>query len=99
RGPICFGGWAGTARPRPPTNVRPPSPRRTPSGTSSDSVAVLPTDRVMIPQKRDAFCAGIRETNARGAAAGSWWTVQFLIRRFAWHMLDHAGEMEDRDLS
>jgi hypothetical protein len=48
---------------------------------------------------RDAMCAGIRETNARGAAAGSWWTVQFLIRRAAWHMLDHAWEMEDRDLS
>lgn len=48
---------------------------------------------------RDAFCAGIRETNARGAAAGSWWTVQFLIRRCAWHMLDRAWEMEDRDLS
>jgi hypothetical protein len=48
---------------------------------------------------RDAFCAGIRETNAQGAAAGSWWTVQFLIRRTAWHLLDHAWEMEDRDLS
>lgn len=48
---------------------------------------------------RDAFCAAIRETNARGAAAGSWWTVQFLIRRCAWHMLDHAWEMEDRDPS
>jgi hypothetical protein len=48
---------------------------------------------------RDAFSAAIRETNARGAAAGSWWTVQFLIRRCAWHMLDHAWEMEDRDLS
>jgi hypothetical protein len=48
---------------------------------------------------RDAFSAAIRETNARGASAGSWWTVQFLIRRCAWHMLDHAWEMEDRDLS
>ena len=48
---------------------------------------------------RDAFCAGIRETNARGAAAGSWWTVQFFIRRCAWHMLDHAWEMDDRDMS
>ena len=48
---------------------------------------------------RDAICAGIRETNARGAAAVSWWTVQFFIRRCAWHMLDHAWEMEDRDLS
>jgi hypothetical protein len=48
---------------------------------------------------RDEFSAAIRETNSRGAAAGSWWTVQFLIRRCAWHMLDHAWEMEDRDLS
>ena len=48
---------------------------------------------------REAFCAGIREFNARGPSAGKWWTVQFLIRRCAWHMLDHAWEMEDRDLS
>lgn len=45
---------------------------------------------------RDAFCTGIRETNTRGTAAGLSWTVQFLIRRCAWHMLDHAWEMEDR---
>jgi hypothetical protein len=48
---------------------------------------------------REAFCTGIREFNARGAAAGQWWTVAFTIRRCAWHMLDHAWEMEDRDLS
>ena len=48
---------------------------------------------------RDAICTGIREFNAIGPAAGSWWTVQFFIRRSAWHMLDHAWEMEDRDLS
>ncbi|MGH2512823.1 MAG: hypothetical protein ACRDGQ_09070 [Candidatus Limnocylindrales bacterium] len=48
---------------------------------------------------RDAICAGIREFNARGPAAGAWWTVQFFIRRCAWHRLDHAWEMEDRDLS
>ena len=47
---------------------------------------------------RAAFIAGIREFNARGPSAGRW-TVQFLIRRCAWHMLDHAWEMEDRDLS
>lgn len=46
--------------------------------------------------RRDALCAGIREFNARGPSAGAW-TVQFLIRRCAWHMLDHAWEMEDRD--
>jgi hypothetical protein len=47
---------------------------------------------------RDAFCAAIREHNARGPAARTW-TVQFLIRRCAYHQLDHAWEMEDRDLS
>jgi hypothetical protein len=47
---------------------------------------------------RDAFCTAIREYNARGAAARSW-TLQFVIRRSAYHMLDHAWEMEDRDLS
>jgi hypothetical protein len=45
---------------------------------------------------RDAFCAALREHNAEGAPARSW-TVQFLIRRCAYHMLDHAWEMEDRD--
>jgi hypothetical protein len=48
---------------------------------------------------REAFCAAIRDFNASGPSAGKWWTVQFLIRRSAWHMLDHAWEMEDRDLS
>ena len=47
---------------------------------------------------RDAFCAAIREQNAQGAAARTW-TVQYVIRRCAYHMLDHAWEMEDRDLS
>jgi hypothetical protein len=56
-------------------------------------------DPVALGAHRDAFCAAIREFNARGPSAGKWWTVQFLIRRCAWHMLDHAWEMEDRDLS
>lgn len=47
---------------------------------------------------RDAFCAAIRENNARGVAARNW-TVQFVIRHSAYHLLDHAWEMEDRDLS
>ncbi|HEX4211742.1 MAG TPA: hypothetical protein VIA06_00265 [Candidatus Dormibacteraeota bacterium] len=47
---------------------------------------------------RDALCAGIREYNARGAFTRSW-TVQFVIRRCAYHMLDHAWEMEDKALS
>jgi RNA polymerase sigma-70 factor (ECF subfamily) len=37
--PTCSGGWAATARPRPPTGVRPPWRRPTPSGSSSGAVA------------------------------------------------------------
>jgi len=47
---------------------------------------------------RDAFCEAIRDYNARGMSARTW-TVQFVIRHSAYHMLDHAWEMEDRDLS
>jgi hypothetical protein len=58
-------------------------------------------DPEKLEEYREAFLTGIREFNARGAVAGSVgkWPVQFLIRRCAWHMLDHAWEMEDRDLS
>lgn len=47
---------------------------------------------------RDEFAAAIREHHARGEPARSW-ALQFLIRRCAWHMLDHAWELEDRDLT
>jgi hypothetical protein len=47
---------------------------------------------------RDAFAESIREHHARGEPARSW-ALQFLIRRCSWHMLDHAWELEDRDLT
>jgi hypothetical protein len=47
---------------------------------------------------REDFVEGIRDHHARGEAARSW-PLQFLIRRCAWHMLDHAWELEDRDLT
>jgi hypothetical protein len=47
---------------------------------------------------RAAFVEGIREHHARDESARSW-ALQFLIRRCAWHMLDHAWELEDRDLT
>jgi hypothetical protein len=62
--------------------------------TALDAVA----DTAALGAHRDAFCEAMREHNARGAMARSW-TVQFVIRRCAYHMLDHAWEMEDRDLT
>ena len=47
---------------------------------------------------REAFVAAMRDYNARGETARNW-TVAFVIRHAAYHMLDHAWELEDRDLS
>ena len=47
---------------------------------------------------REGYCAGIRELHAEGRPAGKW-PVRFLIRHTAFHTLDHAWEMEDKDLS
>lgn len=46
---------------------------------------------------RHAFVEAIRVHSARGEPARSW-PLQFLIRRCAWHMLDHAWELEDRSV-
>ena len=48
---------------------------------------------------RDAYVAALREHNTQGKMArGRNWTVALLLRHTAFHMLDHAWEMEDRDL-
>ncbi|HEU0244057.1 MAG TPA: hypothetical protein VFQ75_09145 [Candidatus Limnocylindrales bacterium] len=45
---------------------------------------------------RAAFLAGIRAYNAEGRPARRW-PIQFLVRRSANHVMDHAWELEDRD--
>ena len=55
-------------------------------------------DADALREYREAFVDGIREHHANGEPARSW-ALQFLIRRCAWHMLDHAWELEDRDLT
>jgi hypothetical protein len=47
---------------------------------------------------RKAYLDAIRAYNAEGKPARSW-PIQFLIRRTAHHAMDHAWEMEDRDLT
>lgn len=48
---------------------------------------------------REATLDAIRSYNAEGKIAGRSWPIQFLIRRIAHHVMDHAWEMEDRDLT
>jgi hypothetical protein len=48
---------------------------------------------------REQFLAGLRQYNAEDRRIGRTWTLQFLLRHAAFHVLDHAWEMEDKDLS
>jgi hypothetical protein len=47
---------------------------------------------------RDAYCNAIRALHAQGNLARTW-PLRYLIRHTAFHTLDHAWEMEDKDLS
>ena len=47
---------------------------------------------------RDAYCTAIRALHAQGNMARTW-PLRFLIRHTAFHTLDHAWEMEDKDLT
>jgi hypothetical protein len=47
---------------------------------------------------RDAYCAAIRAFYADGKPARTW-PLRYLIRHTAFHTLDHAWEMEDKDLT
>ena len=45
----------------------------------------------------DALAAAARgEIPARGPRGGVIWTPRYFVRRVAWHVLDHAWEIEDR---
>ena len=47
---------------------------------------------------RDAYCVAIRAFHAQGKLARTW-PLRYLIRHTAFHTLDHAWEMEDKDLT
>jgi hypothetical protein len=47
---------------------------------------------------RDDFCTAIRAFHAQGKMARTW-PLRYLIRHTAYHTLDHAWEMEDKDLT
>jgi hypothetical protein len=61
-----------------------------------------PLDSVLTPDgraaHRQAYLDAIRGYNAEGKPARTW-PIQFLVRRTAHHVMDHAWEMEDRDPS
>jgi hypothetical protein len=58
-----------------------------------------PREEVLTPEglhaHRQAYLGAIRAYNAEGRPARTW-PIQFLIRRTAHHVMDHAWELEDR---
>jgi hypothetical protein len=61
-----------------------------------------PVDIVLEPPSlaihRQDYLDAVRAYNAEGKPARTW-PIQFLIRRTAHHVMDHAWELEDRDLT
>jgi hypothetical protein len=69
-------------------------------------IGVLTPDGAMLTGKglkahRDAYCHAIRDYHSQGRSAGKMakWPLRYLIRHTAFHTLDHAWEMEDKDLT
>ncbi len=56
----------------------------------------MPTDEGL-KAHRDAYCSAIRAFHSQGKMARTW-PLRYLIRHTAYHTMDHAWEMEDKDL-
>jgi hypothetical protein len=61
-----------------------------------------PLDEMLTPAglnaHRDAYCDAIRALHAQSKMARKW-PLRYLIRHTAYHTLNHAWEMEDKDLT
>ena len=69
-------------------------------------LGVITPDEAMLTKKgmkahREAYCHAIRDYHSQGKLAGkiAKWPLRFLIRHTAFHTMDHAWEMEDKDLT
>ena len=62
-----------------------------------------PDDAVIVDDRglrewRDAYCRAVRACSNQGKMARTW-PLRYLVRHTAFHVMDHAWEMEDKDLS
>jgi hypothetical protein len=48
---------------------------------------------------REDYVAALRQQHKGARPPMRTWTLPFLIRHSAYHVMDHAWEMEDKDLS
>ena len=63
-------------------------------GTTDDTI--LTDERIYA--HREAYCDAIRTFHSQGKMASKW-PLRYLIRHTAYHNLDHAWEMQDKDLT
>jgi hypothetical protein len=56
------------------------------------------TDDDGVKAHRETYCTAIRSFHSEGKMARNW-PLRFLIRHTAYHTMDHAWEMEDKDLT
>jgi hypothetical protein len=63
----------------------------------------IPEEAALTPDglrsHRTSYVAAMRAYNAGEGRRMRTWTLPFLIRHSAYHVMDHAWEMEDKDLS
>ena len=57
-----------------------------------------PLSKQELDAHRAAYCEAIRSFHSEGKMARTW-PLRYLIRHTAYHTLDHAWEMEDKDLT
>jgi hypothetical protein len=69
-------------------------------------IGVITPDEAMLTDEgmnahREAYCRAIRDYHSQGKSAGRMakWPLRYLIRHTAFHTMDHAWEMEDKDLT
>ena len=77
-----------------------PPPNRTGRRSSACHVSrdVVVTDDDGLKAFRNAYCSAIRKFHSEGKPARTW-PLRYLIRHTAYHTMDHAWEMEDKDLT
>lgn len=66
-------------------------------GVHTPQSAVVPDDE-RLKAYRSAYCTAIRTSRSEGKIARTW-PLRFLVRHTAYHTMDHAWEMEDKDLT
>jgi DinB superfamily len=73
---------------------KPPAYREGAAARGAASIAARDEERAAVLEALErALADGIPEKGPRGGAR---WTARYFVRRSAWHVLDHAWEIEDR---